>query len=84
MLAMNNNWPGTDIRKSEHNHFTLCYDKTPHGYVPGLPAKVIPRKPVTRKPGGFAAHAGTIAGMGPKAHQTFTINRAGVKMRVRA
>lgn len=73
MPGMTTYWPGTDIPKSEDNAFTLGYGNKPHGYTPG-PAKAIEAKP-RHRPGGFGNNTGTIAGMGPKPSQAFTIVR---------
>jgi hypothetical protein len=60
-------WPGTDIRKSLDNAFTLGCGNRPHGFTGG-PASATVVKLVTRKPGGFAKNAGTIAGLGIRPH----------------
>lgn len=60
-------WPGTTIKKSTDNAFTLGYGDTPHGYVPGVPTNVakLPPPKYRRDPkGGFAACNGTMYGLG--------------------
>lgn len=62
-------WPGTTIRKSTNNGFTLGHGDTPHGFVAGAPAVVgtsPPRKRGPRAPKAFGVLEGTMAGLGDK------------------
>lgn len=71
MPPMNKNdgiarWPdGTP--KSTENHFSLCYDGRPHGFIPG-PALPTAVKLPARKKGGFSKHNGTLHGLGSRPH----------------